>query len=151
MTTPADRLAAERDHIGPVAFTAASYRPGEVVHIVLFRLKPSVSDTERDEVVRRFLALGQACLRDGQPYIREIVAGRPNGGEGAERGFELGFVLRFASEGDRNYYCGGPIVTDAALCDPAHDAFKHFVGPLLADATGVLVFDFAAEKPVSDP
>ena len=60
-------------------------------------------------------------------------------------------MLRFASEGDRNYYCGGPIVTDAALYDPAHDAFKHFVGPLLADATGVLVFDFAAEKPVSGP
>ncbi len=142
--TPAERLAAEHDRVGTAAFTAASYRPGEVVHIVLFRLKPSSSEADQDEVMRRFLALKQVCRRDGRSYIREIVAGGPNGGEGMERGFELGFVLRFTSEGDRNYYCGGPVVTDPAFFDPAHEAFKAFVGPLLAE-DGVLVFDFTAE------
>ena len=147
MNGPAERLAAERDAIGEAAFTASSYRPGEVVHIVLFRFDPSVLAAAREDVKRRFLALGDACRRAGRPYIRDIVAGEPNGGEGAERGFEQGFVLRFASEGDRNYYVGEPVVSDPACRDPAHDAFKQVVGPLLAKEAGVLVFDFAAQRP----
>lgn len=147
MSAPSDRLAAERDAIGEATFTAPSYRPGEVVHIVLFRFRTTALPADRDEVKRRFLALGDACRRDGRPYILDIVAGEPNGGEGAERGFEQGFVLRFASEGDRNYYVGTPVVSDPKCCDPAHDAFKRIVGPLLAEDGGVLVFDFAVEVP----
>lgn len=145
MTNHRDRLLAERDRVGAPAFTAADYRPGEVVHIVLFRLRPDAAAAARAEVVRSFLDLGRTCLRDGRPYIRDIAAGPANGGEGAERGFELGFVLRFASEGDRNFYAGTPVINDPALMDPAHAAFKAFVGPLLAP-DGVLVFDFAAER-----
>jgi hypothetical protein len=36
---------------------------------------------------------------------------------------------------------GTPVVTDPAHYDPAHAAFKEYVGPLLADTGGVLVFD----------
>ena len=139
--TPKERLSAEFEAVGAARFTAPDYKPGEVVHIVLFRLKPAVSQADRAVVTDRFLALGQECRRDGQPYIRDIVAGAPNGGEGVERGFELGFVLRFASEGDRNFYAGVPNPTD-----PAHEAFKAFVGPMLAE-DGVLVFDFATGRP----
>lgn len=143
MTAPAERHAAAHEAVGDAAFTAPDYRPGEVVHIVLFRFRPDASAEERAEVKRRFLALGSQCLRDGRPYIRDVVGGEPNGGEGAERGFEQGFVLRFASEGDRNYYIGTPSITD-----PAHEAFKRFVGPLLAhDEAPVLVFDFASLRP----
>lgn len=145
MTDPATRLLSERDAIGEVAFTAAGYRPGEVVHIVLLRFAAAATPADRREARRRFLALGDACRRDGRPYILGVAAGEPNGGERAERGFEQAFVLRFASEGDRNYYVGSPIVSDPARLDPAHVAFKTFVGPLLAEPDGVLVFDFAAE------
>lgn len=147
MTDPAAWLLSERDAIGEVAFTDAGYRPGEVVHIVLLRFDAAVTPADRQEAKRRFLALGDACRRGGHPYILGVVAGEPNGGERAEHGFEQGFVLRFASEGDRNYYVGSPIVSDPAHLDPAHAAFKTFVGPLLAQPDGVLVFDFSAEIP----
>ncbi|MBE7247143.1 MAG: Dabb family protein, partial [Actinomycetospora chiangmaiensis] len=102
--------------------------------------RPEVTEFQRDNVKARFLDLQNKCLRDGKPYIREIVGGEPNGGEGAERGFEQGYVVRFASQGDRNYYVGTP-----TIADPAHDAFKAFVGPLLEPGPGgVLVFDFDA-------
>ena len=147
MTAHGDRLTAERDAIGEAAFTAPGYRTGVIVHIVLLRFAPGVPAGERLDARRRFLALGDACRRGGSRYILDIVAGEPNGGEGAERGFEQGFVLRFGSEGDRNYYVGTPVVSDPACCDPAHDAFKRSIGPLLADGPdGVLVFDFAAER-----
>ena len=139
--TPKERFVAAFAAVGADRFTAPDYKPGEVVHIVLFRLKGSVGEADRAAVTRRFLALERECLRDGRPYIREIVGGTANGGEGVERGFELGFVLRFASEGDRNFYAGVPNPTD-----PAHEAFKAFVGPMLAE-DGVLVFDFATGRP----
>ena len=59
----------------------------------------------------------------------------------------MAFVVRFASEGDRNFYVGAPIVTDPAYCDRQHHAFKGIVGPRLdRQGAGVLVFDFRAES-----
>ncbi len=68
-------------------------------------------------------------------------------GEGASQGFEQRIVVTFKSQGDRNYYVGQPVVTDSNYCDPAHQAFKDFVGPLLerddaGNVTGVIVMDF---------
>ncbi|MDX7949591.1 Dabb family protein [Lichenihabitans sp. Uapishka_5] len=142
MTSAQEHLFAERDRVGSASFTASDYRLGTVVHIVLFRLATGTTAEIRAEVVRRFLDLGRTCQRDGRPYIRDIVAGAANGGEGAERGFELGFVLRFDSEGDRNFYAGTPAIDDPALMDAAHAAFKLFMRPLLAPE-GVLAFDFS--------
>lgn len=149
-TRAADLLRAELAAVGPARFTARDYKPGTVIHIVLFRFKPHVSADEREDVKRRFLALKQDGRRDGHPYIEDIVAGAQTSGEGAERGFEMAFVVRFASEGDRNFYVGAPIVTDPSCSDQQHEAFKKAVGSRIADdGWGVLVFDFRAEGAAS--
>jgi hypothetical protein len=108
---------------------------------VLFRYRPEVSPADRQEFADRFLALA-ATPRHGAPYIVSVVGGPPRGGEGAGGGFEQGFVVTFASEGDRNYYVGEPVFEDERHLDPVHAEFKRFVGPLLA-SDGVLVFDIA--------
>lgn len=140
----ADRLKAELEQVGVERFTAPDYKPGLIRHIVLFRYAPSVSQADRDEVKRRFLALKTEARRNGSPYIVSIETGGEISGEGADQGLEQGFIVTFRSQGDRNYYVGQPVVTDAAHYDPAHQAFKDFVGPLL-DQNGALVFDFNAK------
>jgi hypothetical protein len=121
--------------------TEPGYRPGDLVHIVLFRLRDDATDADRREVDRRFRALADT-KRDGHTYIRSIRSGPQISPEGHARGLELGFVVEFDSEGDRNYYLGRPFVAQDADFDPEHDAFKQFVGPHLAAEGGVLVFDF---------
>ncbi|MDH2444270.1 Dabb family protein [Amnibacterium sp. CER49] len=123
--------------------TDPGYKPGDVVHIVLFRLRDDATDADRAEVERRFRALADS-EREGRRYIRRIRSGPQTSPEGVGRGLELGFVVEFASEGDRNYYLGRPFVGEGVPFDEPHDAFKAFVGPLLAE-DGVLVFDFDAD------
>lgn len=124
--------------------TSPDHRSGDVVHIVLFRFRDSTTTADRGEVARRFHALAGG-RRDGRPYIRSIRSGSQISPEGAGHGFELGFVVEFASEGDRNHYLGRPFVGDSDF-DPDHDAFKQFVAPLLAPGgAGVLVFDLHAD------
>lgn len=73
------------------------------------------------------------------------MPGAQNSGEGVSRGFQQGFIVTFRSEGDRNYYVGGPVVTNAPFFyDPAHQRFEYFVG-LLAEKEVALVVDFRAE------
>lgn len=126
-------------------FTAADYKPGTVQHIVLFAYRDSVSPKKIMEVRERFLALKHLSKRNGKPYILDIQAGAQNSGEGVAHGFQEGFIVSFRSEGDRNYYVGSPVVTDPRFFDPEHEKFKEFVGPLLAEKDGVLVFDFDAD------
>lgn len=140
--TPADRLRTELSTIGVERFTARDYRPGPVVHIVLFRYLADTSSALRQEAIERFLALAETH-RHGAPYIASIAGGPPAGGESAESGFEHGFVVTFSSAGDRNYYVGEPVVSDARFYDPVHAEFKRFVAPLLAP-NGVVVFDIGA-------
>ena len=116
------------------------HRPGDLVHIVLFRLRDDATDADRREVDRRFRALADT-ERDGRRYIRRIRSGPQISPEGQGHGYQLGFVVEFDSEGDRNWYLGRPFVAEDADFDPEHDAFKQFVGPLLAPEGGVLVFD----------
>lgn len=144
--TTQEKLEAQQREIGTAAFTAHGYQPGKVQHIVLFRYKNSVAPTQISEVRERFLSLKDEANRDGKPYILNIEAGAQNSGEGADHGFQDGFIVTFASQGDRNYYVGTPVVTDPRFYDPAHQRFKDFVGPLLAEKDGVLVFDFTATK-----
>jgi hypothetical protein len=120
--------------------TDPGFRPGDLVHIVLFRLRDDATDEDRREVDRRFRALADS-ERDGRRYIRSIRSGPQISPEGAGHGFELGFVVEFGSEGDRNWYLGRPFVAEGADFDEEHDAFKAFVGPLLAPEGGALVFD----------
>ncbi|HHV70737.1 Dabb family protein [Brucella intermedia] len=138
-------LDVEQERIGTKGFTAGRYKPGTIQHIVLFRFKDGVTAAQIGEVKQRFLALKDQARRNGKPYIVRIDAGAQSSGEGVSRGFQQGFIVTFRSEGDRNYYVGSPVVTNARFYDPAHQRFKDFVGPLLAEKDGVLVFDFRAE------
>lgn len=140
--SPSDRLKDELNQVGVERFTEAGYKPGLVRHIVLFRYAPSVTPEQKAEVKKRFLALKTQSLRNGRPLIASIETGGELSGEGADQGLEQGFIVTFRSQGDRNYYVGQPVVTDSSYYDPAHQAFKDFVGPLL-DQNGALVFDFA--------
>ena len=118
---------------------------GPVWHIVLFKLNENVSSETRAEVAERFQAL-EGSERDGEPYILDIVHGTQNSVEGVDRGYELGFIVKFANEADRDFYVGRPFVDQGAEYDEAHDEFKSFVGPLLAGENGVLVFDFTEQQ-----
>lgn len=123
-------------------FTSSHYKAGLVRHIVLFRYASNVTAFQKNQIKARFLNLKNTCLRNGRPYIVSIEAGSQNSFEQADQGLEQGFIVTFNSQGDRNYYVGHPVVADEKLVDPAHDAFKKIVGPLL-DNNGVIVFDFA--------
>jgi hypothetical protein len=114
--------------------------------MVLFRFRTGVDADSVSEVEARFRDLANTP-RDGHPYILGIHSGRQLSTEGSAHGFELGFVVEFASLGDCNFYVGDPIVTEPGFFDETHDAFKHFVGPFLADGPdGVLVFDLQDER-----
>ncbi|WP_150309100.1 Dabb family protein [Planctomonas psychrotolerans] len=137
-----ESLQEELARVGVERFTASDYGVGEVVHIVLFRLRDGSTAEDAAEVERRFRALSDS-RRSGEPYIVSIRSGVQNSGEGASRGFELGFVLTFASLGDRNFYVGEPIISDREHYDLEHAAFKEFAGPFIQPGNGgVLVFDF---------
>ncbi|MBF4461466.1 MULTISPECIES: Dabb family protein [unclassified Rathayibacter] len=139
-----ERAAATLADVGPERFVAADFRPGVLRHIVLLRFRPTALVAEAEEVTRRFLALADECVRGGRPYIRSIETGPQLSTEGAGEGFDRAFLLTFASEGDLNYYLGRPAVDAPGLFDPAHDAFKAFVGPVL-DTAGIVAFDFRPE------
>lgn len=129
----------EVDAVGPARFTARNYRPGPILHIVLFRFSTATSAQQRGTAISRFLALALS-EREGAPYIRAIQSGPQLSGEGAPGGAEHAFLVSFDSLGDRNFYVGEPFVSDPEFRDAAHHEFKDFVGPLLAGAT---VFDLA--------
>ncbi|MCJ1695550.1 Dabb family protein [Rathayibacter caricis] len=139
-----ERAAAALAEVSPETFVSRGYRPGVLRHIVLFRFRPTALVAEVDAVTARFLALADECVRDGEPYIVSIETGPQLSTEGAGEGFDRAFLLTFSSEGDLNYYLGRPAVDGPGLFDPAHDAFKAFVGPVL-DTAGVVAFDFRPE------
>ncbi|MCV6631286.1 MAG: Dabb family protein [Flavobacteriaceae bacterium] len=114
-------------------------------HIVLFKYKESVTKAQKDEVISKFMALKQS-KKDGETYIRDIEYGYQNSKEGVSRGYEIAFLVSFNSIADRDYYVGQPFITEAGKFDAQHDAFKAFVGPLLATENGVLVYDYDAIK-----
>lgn len=129
--------------ISAAEFTATTYKPGIIRHIVMFRFKADVSADQRAGIFQSFQKMKHTALRGGLPYILAIHAGVQNSHEGLGQGFDQAFIVEFGSEGDRNYYVGTPAVTDPEFYDPVHQAFKETVGPLLANG-GALVFDFAS-------
>lgn len=140
LSKSAQAVRQEALQVGAARFTAPDYKPGVVEHIVLFQFKPTATPAQRQEVTKRFMALAQQARRaDGTLVIKSLEAGPQKSGEGADLGLDYGYVVRFASAGDRNYYVGRPIVHEAGQYDPAHDAFKAFAAPYLAN---VVVFDF---------
>lgn len=116
----------------------------EVLHFVAFKYKSEVSDSQKKSVVSKFLALKHLSKRAGKNYILSIEAGKANSKEGFDQGMEQGFIVKFKSEVDRDYYVGKPFASEF---DPAHEEFKQHVGPLLSfdkngKLDGVYVFDF---------
>lgn len=144
-THPVERLRADLVRVGCAEFTAPSYKPGTIRHIVLLRFAAQTSDEQKTDAMARFRALRTSATRDGRPYIRSIEAGWQQSGEQADLSFEQIFIVTFDSEGDRNFYVGEPIVDDPRYYDPVHHAFKAWVGPMLwASPQGVLVVDFTS-------
>ncbi|WP_231854133.1 Dabb family protein [Gluconacetobacter diazotrophicus] len=135
--------------VGVAAFTAPDFRPGLVRHMVLFRFQKAVTPFQKAEIARRFLELAVDSRRpDGRPLVLSIESGIQDSGEGQDEGYEMGFLVSFASEGDRNYYVGRPVVTAPGFFDPAHDAFKAFASPYLA---GAMVFDYRVAAMAQPP
>ncbi|GBQ27975.1 Dabb family protein [Gluconacetobacter sacchari] len=126
--------------VGVAAFTAPGFRLGLIRHMVMFRFLKDVTPFQKAEIARRFLELANDSRRpDGRPVVESIETGFQNSGEGNDEGYQMGFLVSFRSEGDRNYYVGRPVVSQPGYFDPAHDAFKAFAAPYLA---GVMEFDY---------
>jgi hypothetical protein len=138
MTHQLAALRAELATVGIDRFTSPDYRPGAVTHLVILRFRREVSDEQQRSIARAFLDLATSP-RDGEPYILSLSGGRQASGEPSVDLDEWGFVVRFASLGDRNYYVGSPVFDDADHWDREHERFKQRVGPLLDD---VVVLDF---------
>jgi hypothetical protein len=136
-----DTLIVKNKTFGSNIFTSKTYNPGIVKHIVIFKYKDSVTMEQKKDIIQRFLNLKQS-RRPGEkdPYIISITTGSQSSGEKVSLGFEQAFIVTFQSEGDRNYYVGTPVVDDPVHYDKQHADFKKFVGPLLAENNGVLVF-----------
>jgi len=129
-----------KDQVGVATFTAPDWHPGVVKHIVLMRFRRDVSLLQREEVLQRYAHLVQDARRaDGRKLIVSMEGGWQNSGEPTVRGYDLGFVLTFASEGDRNFFIGRPVVTEPGFFDTAHMAFRAFALPLLSS---VQAFDY---------
>jgi len=118
----------------------------EIKHIVAFKYKPTVTQSQKDEVMNRFLALKQECKRDGANYIVSLTGGDCTQSlEGLTAGFEQAYIATFKDRDDYKYYIGQPFTSPF---DPAHDSFKKYATPLLSvDAEGktdgAIVLDFS--------
>jgi hypothetical protein len=128
----------ERD----ISLTSPDYEPGTIRHVVLFRYLEDVNAKDLQAVEQKFHEL-QTSKRDGRPYILSIESGAQNSPEGLGQGFHQAYIVSFASQGDRNYYFGEPLITNPALYNPMHHAFKSFITNYISDQeSSVLVFDF---------
>lgn len=136
-------LRAELLKVGPERFTAPDYKPGKIRHVVFFRFIAGTSAAKQAEIMSRFRALTTDATRNDKTYIMSLEAGTQISGEGAGKDMKQAFILTFASEGDRNYYVGAPVIDDSRFYDKAHQSFKEFVGPLLED---FFVFDFNIDR-----
>ncbi|KAK4107668.1 dabb-domain-containing protein [Canariomyces notabilis] len=127
------------DPIGFASSSMANQTPGTtnfITHIVLFEFKPNAGATAVDAACAKFLALKDNCLAPNSqhPYITGISGGKYNSNEGLQNGLTHGFIVHFANADDRNYYVEQ---------DPAHQAFKKEIEPLIAKTT---VLDFTNGK-----
>jgi hypothetical protein len=125
-----------------------------LTHIVIFQYKRDTDEAQKTAIKEAFLALRNKCLSPanftspGAPYILSIIAGSNNSSEDPAKGYQVSrhadlfaiiflnirrqhaYILTFASAEHRDYYVDH---------DPAHNAFKLLVGPLLEK---VVVSDF---------
>jgi len=97
-----------------------------IIHIVLFKLRASLSDDEVKDFCNDMLSLREKCLHptSNEAYIVSSSGGKDNSPEGAQGGFTHGFVVEFATAADRDYYVSS---------DPAHLAFGEKNRPRFED------------------
>lgn len=125
--------------------TRSDYKPGIIRHIVLFRYREDIDETNQRHIEQRFREL-QASTRNGRRYILSIESGTQNSPEGLGQGYQQAYIVSFASQGDRNYYVGKPLISDPALYDPTHHAFKSFIAAFISEQpSSVVVFDFSTD------
>jgi hypothetical protein len=96
-----------------------------LVHVVLMRLRPGISESALDELGRRLRTLAESVSGPDSCIVSPNVTEEPLSQE-----FEFGFVLRFA----------GYAQLDAYHVNPAHRAVSLTIRDL---ARTILVFDFA--------
>ncbi|KAH8599407.1 hypothetical protein B0O99DRAFT_669332 [Bisporella sp. PMI_857] len=101
-----------------------------LVHIVLFKFKSSLSSDVIKAACARMLALKESCIHptSQEPYILESSGGKDNSPEGLQDGLSHGFVVKFASERDRDYYVKE---------DPVHQTFVKSLDGLIEKVTVV--------------
>ncbi|KAF5108521.1 hypothetical protein DV452_004812 [Geotrichum candidum] len=107
-----------------------------IKHCVFFKYKADIDPVAKEQITTKLLDLQKLCLdpTTKETYIRPgaITIGGNVSTENLGKGYDLGFVIDFDTFEQSEYY---------AHKDPAHDAYKAFVGPLVADA---FVFDIKA-------
>lgn len=135
----------EVQSLGPAAVTAPTFRPGLVKHIVLLRYRPTVSHERQAMIMQRFVAL-KSCTRGQRRYIVAIERAEQRGLEGTPSNFQQGFIVTFASEGDRNYFVGAPLITDPRYYDPQPAVFNEWVSSYLALQNGRGTFDISVPE-----
>ncbi|KAG7570968.1 hypothetical protein FFLO_01062 [Filobasidium floriforme] len=108
-----------------------------VTHIVGFRFKPTVSEEDKQRLIREMVGLGKNCVKeDGKPYILSLTGGPQSSPEKAfATPHDLVFHVLFASAADRDYYLEK---------DQAHKKFGGETAAKLLDGEngGVVVLDF---------
>lgn len=99
-----------------------------ITHMVLFKVRPDVPQSEVDGI---FADL--AGLADEIEGITSFAGGPYSSPEGLQRGYTHGFCMTFASAAAR----------DAYLPHPAHEVVKERVARALeGGVAGALAFDF---------
>ncbi len=97
-----------------------------LVHVVLMRLRPGISESALDELARRVGDLAESVAGPDSCVVGANITEEPLSQE-----FEIGFVLRFAGHAE----------LDAYHANPAHLPISLAIRDV---SRTILVFDFAA-------
>lgn len=103
-----------------------------ITHIVLFKFKETTTQAEIAECFRRL-----AILKTQLPGILFYQYASYRSQEGLNQGFTHGFIMKFASEAER----------DAYLVDPKHIDVATFIQQYLNFSEGVIAFDGKFTQP----
>jgi len=112
------------------ASVAADAPKGKLFHVVSFKYKSDVTDTQKKEVEEAF-----AALKKSIPQIKSLDYGSNVSPEKFNQGFTHMWVLTFDNSTDR----------DAYLVHPEHKKFGKVLGGKLAEG-GVFVLDFVSKE-----
>jgi hypothetical protein len=81
-----------------------------------------VTQSQQQETLDRFLSLKNECVYNGYTYIQSMDGGFHISPEGFDQNMTIAVITTFPNKTVWKYYL---------FQDPAHAAFKQFVGPLV--------------------